>query len=635
MQYTAKNSKKVYHLDYIMQLLALPLNLLMSFCYSLLNDYVLAIVVFTFLTKVILLPVNLWVHRSGIKMVEMLPEINRLKIKHFGDKDTIADETQELYKRKNYHPLASTVPMILQIVLLMGVIEAVKALLGDSDHILNRIPMEAGGLTLLMPLGAGLAALALTLSQNAWNPLQKEQSKAEQLSTGAVSVGISLFLGAFVSLGTGVYWIASNLWSIPFQLLMNAIINPKKYVDYDALEESRKELEGMSALDAEISKEDKQREKADYKRFFSVANKHLVFYSESNGFYKYYQGIIEYLLQHTNITIHYITSDPKDSIFKKAEENKKIRAYYIGEKKLITLMMKMDADMVVMTMPDLENYHIKRSYVRKDIEYVYIPHGMDSLNLTMRTGSMDHYDTVLCVGKHQREEIEKTETAYGLPKKKLVDWGYGLLDNMRENYLKRDVAPKEKKTILIAPSWQPDNIVDNCLDELLNALKGHGYHVIVRPHPQHVRHQPLRMEQLKKQFEQNPDIEIQTDFSSNSTVFEADVMITDWSGIAYEYAFTTYKPVLFIDTPMKIMNPEYQKIDTVPINIWIREKIGRVLAMDEVKNAAEVVKVILSESELYHDTIESFVNEYVYNCGNSAEVGARYIVNALKARQKK
>ena len=50
---------------------------------------------------------------------------------------------------------------------------------------------------------------------------------------------------------------------------------------------------------------------------------------------------------------------------------------YIGEKKLITLMMKLDADVVVMTMPDLENYHIKRSYIRKDIEYIYIPHGMD------------------------------------------------------------------------------------------------------------------------------------------------------------------------------------------------------------------------------------------------------------------
>ena len=102
-------------------------------------------------------------------------------------------------------------------------------------------------------------------------------------------------------------------------------------------------------------------------------NKHLVFYSESSGFYKYYQGIIEWLLAHTNLTIHYITSDPEDQIFALAEKEDKIRAYYIGEKRLITLMMKMDADVVVMTMPDIENFHIKRSYIRKDIEYIYIP----------------------------------------------------------------------------------------------------------------------------------------------------------------------------------------------------------------------------------------------------------------------
>lgn len=49
-------------------------------------------------------------------------------------------------------------------------------------------------------------------------------------------------------------------------------------------------------------------------------NKHLVFYSESSGFYKYYQGIIEWLLAHTNLTIHYITSDPEDQIFALAEK---------------------------------------------------------------------------------------------------------------------------------------------------------------------------------------------------------------------------------------------------------------------------------------------------------------------------
>lgn len=451
-----------------------------------------------------------------------------------------------------------------------------------------------------------------------------------------LSVGLSLYLGWFVPAGVALYWIASNIFAIVQLYLLNWAINPKKYVDYEDLEESKKELAALEGIGGNSGKKKlfeknpyAKREKADYKRFFSVVNKHLVFYSENNGFYKYYAGMIEYILKNTNIVIHYITSDPDDSIFKKAEENSRIKAYYIGEKKLITLMMKLDADVVVMTMPDLENYHIKRSYIRKDIEYIYIPHGMDSLNMTMRTGSMDHFDTVFCTGKHQKEEIEKTEQVYELPQKNLVEWGYCLLDSMRDDYNKMEKKVSDVKSILIAPSWQKDNIVDSCLDELLDNLKGHGYKITVRPHPQHVRHMPERMQQLKDRFANDDDIEIQTDFSSNSTVFEADMMITDWSGICYEYAYTTCKPVLFIDTPMKVMNPEYEKIGVEPINIWMRDSIGASLKPDEMDRIPEVVDQILKHTEDYKQKIDEFVHEYVYNLGNSAQVGADYIINAV------
>ena len=86
---------------------------------------------------------------------------------------------------------------------------------------------------------------------------------------------------------------------------------------------------------------------------------------------------------------------------------------------------------------------------------------------------------------------------------------------------------------------------------MLDNLKDLDYHIIVRPHPQHVRHMPEKMESLKAKY--GPlGIEIQTDFSSNSTVFEADMMITDWSGIAYEYAFTTCRPVLTTDSQITL-----------------------------------------------------------------------------------
>lgn len=616
----------------------------MNFCYKICNNYGVAIIFFTLISKVVLLPVSIWVQKNSIKMVKMQPEINFLKAKYFGDKDTIAEEEAKIYKREKYSPMASIIPLLIQILLLMGVIEAIKAGMANPEIDMNflgidlsLVPSETGGIMILSPIIAGVSAWILCVAQNASNVLQSEQSKANKYGTMALSVGLSLYLGYFVSVGVALYWIASNLMAIIQLYLLNWFINPKDYVNYEQLEKSKKELEALGNVGGtkeKLSAIDRKREKEDYKKFFSVVNKHLVFYSESNGFYKYYQGIIEYLLTHTNIVIHYITSDPKDAIFELSKQEKNIRPYFIGDKRLITLMMKMDADIVVMTMPDLENYHIKRSYVRKDIQYIYIPHGMDSLNMTMRTGSVDHFDTIFCTGKHQKEEIEKTEQIYKLPSKKLVEWGYCLLDKMREDYQKTQQKSFDKKTILIAPSWQKDNIVDSCLDEILDGLKGKGYKVIVRPHPQHVRHQPERMEQLREKYKQDSEIEIQTDFSSNSTVFEANMMITDWSGIAYEYAYTTCKPVLFIDTPMKVMNPEYERINVEPINIWMREKIGRVLKLQDIGKISDTVAEMFDEASDYHDKIDHFVHEYVYNLGNSAEIGARYIVEEIQKKTK-
>lgn len=634
------------------------LRVVLETCYGFCGDLALAIVFFTFLSKVVLLPITIWVQKNSIKLVQMQPEINRIKVKFFGDRDAIADEEHEIYKRNGYNPFASMIPMFIQILLLICMIGAIHQVV-DAGKVslsffglgLDKIPAENGGMYVLMPLIAGLSAFALSVSQNKANILQAEQGKGMQYGTMAFSVGISLYLGFYVQVAVVIYWIASNLLSIVQQYIINYFINPKNYVDFDELEKTKKELEALTGLGKKKSIFDKdpyaKKEKADYKRFFSVVNKHLVFYSESSGFYKYFQGIIEYILNNSKITIHYITSDPEDQIFAISEKQPRIKAYYIAEKRLITLMMKMDADMVVMTMPDLENFHIKRSYVRKDIEYVFIPHSMCSLNLTMRKGSMDHYDTLFSSGIHQTEEALKTEEAYGLKKRRIVEWGYCLLDQMRSEYAelkgkaKRAEAEAERaedfnenesnvKSILIAPSWQNGNIIDSCLEDMLESLKGKGYHVTVRPHPQHVRHQPEKMQQLKERYAADDDIEIQTDFSSNDTVFLADMMITDWSGIAYEYSFTTYKPVIFVDTPLKIMNPEYQKIDTEPFNIWIRERLGSVVPVEDAAHTDRYVADILNHIEDYRSDIEFLARTYVYNLDNSAEVGAKYIIERLK-----
>lgn len=620
-----------------MDIIARPLSVLMEFCYQLVGNYALAIVLFTLLTKIILLPLSLWTHKNGIAMVCMTPELNRLKVKYFGDKDMIAEETQALYKQKKYHPIANTVPMIVQLVMLIGVINAVKLTLGDTKSMLTAIPSEVGGVALLMPLAAGVAALALGLAQNRFNPLQREQGKAEQWMTNGFSIAISLVLGAFVPLGVGVYWIASNLLSIVQQLVLNMIIKPEKYIDYAELEKSKQELASINTLSANVSAEDKKREKDDYKRFFSVANKHLVFYSEKSGFYKYFKDVIAYLIEKSNVVIHYVTNDPNDQIFEIAKTQKQIKPYYIGEKRLITLFMKMDADIVVMTCPDLDKYHLKRSYVRNDIEYIYMFHYPLSTHMVLQNGALDHYDTIFCVGDFQFDEIRAAERVYNLPEKKLISAGYGQLEQLYNDYQKLDLKKREHPKILIAPSWQPDNILDSCLDSLLAQLLNHGYEVVVRPHPEYVKRYKPRMDQIVHKYENCEDsgLRFELDFTSNTSIFDSDVLITDWSGTAYEFSFVTLKPAVFIDTKPKINNPEYKRLGIEPLEFVLRSEVGIRVDPEKLDELNEQIQNLLTSQDKYAKHIEEIREKYIANFGTSGQVGGQYILSQLKARQQR
>ena len=621
----------------ITDFISVPLGYVLKFCYDILHNYGGAIILFTFLTKVILFPVSMWVQKNGIAMVKMTPQINRLKIKYYGDKDAIADETQVLYKKEHYHPLASTIPMFIQLLLLIGVIGAVKSIMGEADTVLTAIPYEQGGFAYLMPLAAGAAALLLGLAQNKLNPLQREQSRAEQWMTNGFSIAISLFLGAFVSLGVGIYWIFSNIFSILQQWVLNLVIRPEKYIDYQDLAASKKELESINSLSKGSSKEDKKRERADYKKFFSVANKHLVFYSEKSGFYKYFKDVMDFLLAKSNVIIHYVTSDPEDQIFDIAKEQPRIRPYYIGENRLITLMMKMDADIVVMTCPDLENYHLKRSYIRKDIEYIYMFHYPLSTHMVLHTGALDHYDTIFCVGEFQFDEIRAAEHVYKLPEKNLIAAGYGQLEQLYESYKAMKPVKRQQPKVLIAPSWQPDNILDSCIDEMLEELLGKGYQVVVRPHPEYVKRFGPRMDAIVERHKGKEELGLsfELDFTSNNSIFDSDVLITDWSGTAYEFSFVTLKPSVFIDTKPKINNPEYTKIGIEPLEFTLRSEVGIQVDPDKMQGLARSIDALLEQGNDYSEKILSIREKYIAHFGKSGEIGARYILTQLKNRQNK
>ena len=616
-------------------------------CFKVVKDYGFSIVVFTLLSKFILLPISVVVQKNSIKMVKMYPEMNRIKAKYFGSSDLISEEQYQLYKKENYHPMLDLLPVVLQLIILMGVVTVIG---NPTDYLLRTaaeqeaglnmfflgldlsvVPSQTGGVSIVVPILAALSAWLMCFAQNKANVLQVEQSKVNQISTLLLSVGLSLYLGFFVAAGVGLYWIVSNLLSIVQLFSLNAWINPKKYIDYAELEESKKALDKVKQYSSSNkvgqSKEDAIREKRDYKRFMKYGEKQIVFYSEKNGFYKYFQSVIEIILRKTDIVIHYITSDPKDEVFALANDN--FQVYYIGENKLIVLMMKMEADIVCMTMPDLQKYHIKRSMVKNDIEYVYIDHGIGSVNMMLRKHALDYFDTIFASNDLAYQEIRAMEKTYNLKEKNLVKWGSGLIDNMIAAYNQKEKEPNKKKTILIAPSWQDGNLLDLCIDSILEQILKKDYLVILRPHPQYVRHFKDKLLALAERYKAYDNFELQLDFSSNDTVFNADVLMTDWSGIGYEYSFTTLKPTLFINTPMKVMNPDYEEIGVVPFDIEIRDQVGISVETDELSILGDVIERLLEGKEYSKEAMAKVRDKYLYNVSKSGPIGADYLIGKL------
>ena len=667
----------------------------MYFCYRITHNYGVTIIFFTLLMKIILLPISVMVQKNSIKIVKLYPEMNHIKAKFYGNKDLISEAQYHLYKKEKYHPMLDLVPVVMQFVILIGVIDVIYNPLEHLLHLdqsyiniatqaysslnnsteskfmqiqlidyllqsgnsssfstilpndvieqitslnlffcgfnLGVVPILTGNISILVPLLAAISSYLLCYTQNKVNVLQSEQSISNKIFTLTLSVGLSLYLGFFVPAGVGFYWIISNLMAIAMVYILNYCINPKKYIDYNALEDSKQELEQMqkymSTPSFKKNKEYLMLEKKDYMRFSKYKNKQIVFFSEKNGFYKYFQNVIELILKKTDIIIHYITSDPHDEVFKLQNDN--FQVYYIGEKKLIILMLKMDADMVVMTMPDLQKYHIKRSIVRDDIEYIYMSHGIGSYNLMLRKHAIDYFDTIFVPNEIDYKEIRKMENAYGVKPKTLVKYGFALIDNMIAHY-ECQVFPKSNtKNILIAPSWQKDNILDLCIDEVLNNLLKSEYQIILRPHPQYIRHFSDMLSLLEKKYAHYANFKLQMDFSSNDTVYNADILITDWSGIAYEYSFTTLKPSLFINTPMKVMNPDYQEIDIVPFDIEIRNQIGISVDITQLNTLSNVVEKLLTENCYSQESIHKIREKYLYNVSKSAKVGSDYIINRL------
>lgn len=92
------------------------------------NEYFLAIVIFTVVTRLVLLPLNIRQQRTAAKTARLQPKIQKIQNKYANVKDPQArakmnEEMQELYSREGHNPMnMGCGPMLFQMVFLMGIV---------------------------------------------------------------------------------------------------------------------------------------------------------------------------------------------------------------------------------------------------------------------------------------------------------------------------------------------------------------------------------------------------------------------------------------------------------------------------------------------------------------------------------
>lgn len=284
----------------------------------------------------------------------------------------------------------------------------------------------------------------------------------------------------------------------------------------------------------------------------------------------------------------YMTASPDDPALNTPYEH--IRGEFIGENnKAFAKMNFLNASIVLSTTPGLDVYQWKRS---KDVQcYVHMLHAANEVT-GYRMFGLDYYDAVLLSGEYQMKDIRYLEKLRGLPEKELVKVGIPYMDEMAARLEKEPSPGRETDsecTVLLAPSWGKSSIFQKYGGKILEVLLETGYHIIVRPHPQSFVSESELMKKLMEQYPESPQLEWNRDNDNFTALRRADILISDFSGVIFDFSLVYDKPVIYADT----------EFDSSPYDAWWMEtpywtftalpRIGQKLTPENLPELKEMI----------------------------------------------
>lgn len=323
------------------------------------------------------------------------------------------------------------------------------------------------------------------------------------------------------------------------------------------------------------------------------------------------------------VDIVYFTASADDPVFQAPYSH--LKAEFVGEgNKAFIKLNFLKAVILLSTTPGLDVYQWKRSPEVK--YYVHILHAPGEI-LLYRMFGIDYYDAILLAGKFQFDDVRALEKLRNLPAKDLYMTGIPYMDEMVKRFRSAGAVPEHERTVLLAPSWGPSAMFSVFGGQVIEALLATGYHIVVRPHPQSFKTETALMDELMAKYPASEQLEWNRDTDNFEVLRRADILISDFSGVTFEFALVYDKPIIYT-------NAEF---DTAVYDAWWLEKelwvnialprLGMQLTEEKLGTLKDMIDECISSKE-YTEGRQAVRNE----CWGCYGEGTKKTVDCLVAK---
>ena len=271
---------------------------------------------------------------------------------------------------------------------------------------------------------------------------------------------------------------------------------------------------------------------------------------------------------------------------------------------------------------------VPADWFSKKIDWrIHMPHSIASLHMIYAADCFDGYNVLFAVGRHHKQEFELISSMRALKNRRVFCVGYGKMDVLRERANGREPLCVNKPHVLLAPSWGVGNIINVMGVELVKRLLREGYMVTLRPHPLFFIEQDPALAEIEDMFSEHGDFVLESSMEIGNGMFDADILITDYSGTAQEFAGLRQEPVIFVDVPKKVLNPNWEDVGVEPIELMSRNVLGPLVSasLDDVLMG---VRSALESRAMWREKIRLFTPNFI-SSGQCADMACDAICELI------